>query len=70
MLPVILRLFPRSTTKRKPVRINVKRKDLTPIVERKDFTPIVALGYPDPDFPLNHFDRKRAEIPEFVHWME
>lgn len=30
----------------------------------------VTLGYPDPDFPLNSFDRKRAEISEFVHWVE
>jgi len=30
----------------------------------------IALGYPDPDFPLNHIDRKRAEITEFVHWVE
>lgn len=30
----------------------------------------IALGYPDPAFPLNNFARKRAEISEFVHWVK
>lgn len=30
----------------------------------------IALGYPDLTFPLNHIDRQRAEISEFVHWVE
>jgi nitroreductase len=29
----------------------------------------IALGYPDLTFPLNSFDRKRAEITELVHWV-
>lgn len=29
----------------------------------------VALGYPDPDYPLNRFDRVRADIAEFVRWV-
>lgn len=30
----------------------------------------VALGYPDASFPLNTFDRERAPLDEFVHWVE
>lgn len=30
----------------------------------------IALGYPDPSFPLNTFDRQRAGLDEIVHWME
>jgi len=30
----------------------------------------IALGYPDPSFPLNNFERERAGLDEFVHWME
>jgi nitroreductase len=30
----------------------------------------IALGYPDPSFPLNNFERERAGLTEFVHWME
>ena len=30
----------------------------------------IALGYPDPSFPLNNFERSRVKLDEFVHWME
>jgi len=30
----------------------------------------IALGYPDPNSPLNNIPRQRAEINEFVHWTE
>jgi hypothetical protein len=30
----------------------------------------IALGYPDPDYLLNRFERKRAERKELVHWVE
>lgn len=30
----------------------------------------IALGYPDPSFPLNTFERDRAQLDEFVHWAE
>jgi nitroreductase len=30
----------------------------------------IALGYPDPAFPLNNFERERAKLTEFVHWAE
>jgi nitroreductase len=30
----------------------------------------IAMGYPDPAFPLNAFERERAKLTEFVHWVE
>ncbi len=30
----------------------------------------IALGYPDPDYPLNRFERKRAEAREIIHWVD
>jgi nitroreductase len=29
----------------------------------------VALGYPDPDYPLNRFKRVRTDISDFVRWV-
>ncbi len=29
----------------------------------------VALGYPDQEFPLNNFERKRADVSEYVRWI-
>lgn len=29
----------------------------------------VALGYPDPDYPMNRFERVRADVGEFVRWV-
>jgi len=29
----------------------------------------VALGYPDPYYPLNRFERVRADVSEFVRWV-
>lgn len=29
----------------------------------------IALGYPDLDYDLNNFERKRAELEEFVYWI-
>jgi nitroreductase len=30
----------------------------------------IALGYPDPDDPLNRFERTRAEAREVVRWVD
>jgi len=30
----------------------------------------IALGYPDSSSPLNAFERERAKLDEFVHWVE
>jgi nitroreductase len=29
----------------------------------------IALGFPDPNYPLNRFERKRAKPREIVHWL-
>ncbi|HPC87055.1 MAG TPA: nitroreductase family protein [Smithellaceae bacterium] len=30
----------------------------------------IAMGYPDPTFPLNQFERERAGLDEFVFWFD
>ena len=30
----------------------------------------IAMGYPDENFPLNNFARKRADISEYVKWVD
>ena len=30
----------------------------------------IAMGYPDENFPLNNFERKRADISEYVKWVD
>jgi nitroreductase len=30
----------------------------------------IAMGYPDLDFPLNRFERKRADVSEYVKWVD
>ena len=30
----------------------------------------VAVGYPDPEYPLNRFERKRADLREIVRWVD
>jgi len=30
----------------------------------------IAVGYPDPEYPLNRFERKRADLREIVHWID
>ena len=29
-----------------------------------------AVGYPDPDYPLIRFGRQRADLREFVRWID
>ncbi len=29
----------------------------------------VAMGYPDENFPLNNFERKRADVSEYIKWV-
>lgn len=45
-------------------------RKIASIPEDKRIVVGIALGYPDPTFPLNKFARKRAEISEFVHWVK
>jgi nitroreductase len=30
----------------------------------------IAMGYPDENYPLNNFERKRVDISEYVKWVD
>jgi nitroreductase len=44
-------------------------RKLLPDAEGKAFVIGIALGYPEPEAPINNFDRPRAELDEFVTWV-
>jgi len=44
-------------------------RELLPIPEDKVIVIGAALGYPDPDAPVNLFERERAGLDEFVTWV-
>jgi nitroreductase len=50
-------------------RYSTEIRKIAPIPEDKKIVVGIALGYPDPSFPLNNFERDRAKLNEFVHWM-
>lgn len=43
---------------------------LLPIPENKTIVIGTAIGYPDWDSPVNHFERQRADLSEFVTWVQ
>jgi nitroreductase len=45
-------------------------RELFSIPENKRLVMGAALGWPDPDAPVNHFERKRGAPEEFVKWVE
>ena len=45
-------------------------RELFSISENKLFVMGAALGWPDPDAPVNRFDRKRGSFDEFVSWVK
>jgi nitroreductase len=51
-------------------RYSSEIRKIAAIPEDKKIVVGIALGYPDPSFPLNNFERERAKLDEFVHWME
>ncbi|MFZ1980405.1 MAG: nitroreductase family protein [Smithella sp.] len=51
-------------------RYSTEIRKIAAIPEDKKIVVGIALGYPDPSFPLNNFERDRAKLNEFVHWME
>jgi nitroreductase len=55
-----------AATARFPAEI----RKIAAIPDDKKIVMGIALGYPDPSFPLNNFERSRAKLDEFVHWME
>jgi nitroreductase len=52
------------------VRYPAAIREIALIPDDKRIIAGIALGYPDPTFPLNNIDRQRAEVAEFVHWVE
>jgi len=40
-----------------------------PVPENKRIAIGVAIGWPDPDAPVNRFQRNRASIDELVTWV-
>ena len=51
-------------------RYSAEIRKIAAIPDDKKIVVGIALGYPDPSFPLNNFERNRAKLDEFVHWME
>ena len=51
-------------------RYSAEIRKIAAIPEDKKIVVGIALGYPDPSFPLNNFERDRAKLTEFVHWIE
>ncbi|MGP8152521.1 MAG: nitroreductase family protein [Smithella sp.] len=51
-------------------RYSAEIRKIAAMPEDKKIVVGIALGYPDPSFPLNNFERDRAKLTEFVHWME
>ena len=51
-------------------RFSAEIRKIAAIPDDKKIIVGIAMGYPDPSFPLNKFERSRAKLDEFVHWME
>ena len=51
-------------------RYSAEIRKIAAIPDDKKIVVGIALGYPDPSFSLNNFERNRAKLDEFVHWME
>jgi len=45
-------------------------RELFSVPENKLFVMGAALGWPDPDAPVNCFERKRGSLDEFVRWVK
>lgn len=45
-------------------------KDLLNIPENKSVPIGVALGYPDPEVPINRFKSQRDDLAKFIRWIE
>jgi nitroreductase len=51
-------------------RYSAETKKIAAIPDDKKIVVGIAMGYPDPSFPLNNFERSRAKLDEIVHWAE
>jgi nitroreductase len=45
-------------------------RNVAKIPESKTVVMGVAVGYPDLDAPINRFKRTRADVEDFVTWVE
>jgi len=52
------------------VRYPDRLRKIASIPDDRRIVVAIALGYPDPDYPLNRFERTRAELRELVHWVD
>jgi nitroreductase len=52
------------------VRYPDRLRKIASIPDDRRIVVAIALGHPDPDYPLNRFERKRAELREIVHWVD
>ena len=52
------------------VRDPDRLREVLPQAADKKFVVGVALGYPDDEAPINRFERQRAQLEEFVTWIE
>jgi nitroreductase len=44
-------------------------REMLPIPDDRVIVIGAAMGYPDGDSPVNHFERKRADLGEMVTWV-
>ena len=51
-------------------RYSAETRKIAAIPDDKKIIVGIVLGYPDESSPLNKFERERAKLDEFVHWME
>jgi len=52
------------------VRYPVEIRKIASIPDDQKIVAGIALGHPNKSFPLNNFERERASLTEFVHWVE
>jgi nitroreductase len=45
-------------------------RELFSVPENKRLVMGVALGWPDPEAPVNRFERRRGTLEEFVRWVQ
>jgi nitroreductase len=45
-------------------------RELFAVPQNKTIVMGVILGWPDPEAPVNHFDRQRGSLDEFVRWVK